>query len=79
MIIKKTKNKMKYNLNDVFLYRLQQILYILTFIIPFPFLWLYGVCVDFNLNEPYDPRYECTFIPEYGEVTNEFGNEYYPE
>ena len=77
MIIKKTKNKMKYNLNDVLLYRLQQIFYILAFALPFPFLWLYCVFIDINLNKPYDPRYEYTFIPEYGEVTDEFGNDYY--
>lgn len=77
MIIEKTKNKMKYKWYDVISYRFQQILYYLTFLMPFPFMYIYGMCINFQLNEPYDPRYEYNFIPEHGEVVDEFGNDYY--
>ncbi len=76
MIIRKTKNKIMYKWYDVLSYYFQLIFYYITFIIPFPFMWLYCVCIDFYLNKPYDPRYEYEFIPEYGEVTDNFGNNY---
>lgn len=53
----KTKDKQKYKWNDVLIYRLQQILFYLGLIIPFPFIMIYAMCVDLNYAEPFDPRY----------------------
>lgn len=77
MIIRKTKSKIMYKWNDVISYYFLLIFYYLAFIIPFPFMWLYGICVDFGLNKPYDPRYKYELIPEPEEVTDNFGNDYY--
>ena len=77
MIVEKTKNKMKYKWYDIVSYYALLIFYYLAFLMPFPFMWLYGVCVDFGFNKPIDPRYEYNFIPEHGEVVDEFGNDYY--
>ena len=42
----KTKDKQKYKWNDILIYRLQQILFYLGLIIPFPFIMIYAMCVD---------------------------------
>lgn len=60
----KTKNKQKYKWNDVLIYRLQQILFYLGLIIPFPFIMIYTMCVDLNYAEPFDPRYKYKVEPD---------------
>lgn len=77
MRVIKTKNKTMCHWNDIFLYHFQLFLYYLAFLIPFPFMFIYGTCIDFNLNKPYDPRYKYEFIPDPEEVVDEFGNDYY--
>lgn len=76
MIAKKIRKK-SCSFIDIIKYRLQQILFYLGFIIPFPFILIYGLLIDMDYNNPYDPRYEYEFIPELGEVVDEFGNDYY--
>ena len=56
----KTKNKQKYKWNDVLIYRLQQILFYLGLIIPFPFIMIYAMVVDLNYAEPFYQKYKYT-------------------
>ena len=60
----KTNDKQKYKWNDVLIYRLQQILFYLGLIIPFPFIMIYAMCVDFNYAKPFDPRYAYKVEPD---------------
>ena len=60
----KTKDKQKYKWNDVLIYRVQQILFYLGLIIPFPFIMIYAMCVDLNYAEPFDPRYKYKVEPD---------------
>ena len=60
----KTKDKQKYKWNDILIYRLQQILFYLGLIIPFPFIMIYTMYVDLNYAEPFDPRYKYKVEPD---------------
>ena len=60
----KTKDKQKCKWNDVLIYRLQQILFYLGLIIPFPFIMIYTMYVALNYAEPFDPRYKYKVEPD---------------
>ena len=52
----KTNDKQKYKWNDVLIYRLQQILFYLGLIIPFPFIMIYTMCVDLSCAQIFNKR-----------------------
>ena len=60
----KTKNKQKYKWNDVLIYRLQQILFYLGLIIPFPFIMIYAMCVDLGCRRIIKQRYTYKVDPD---------------
>ena len=60
----KTKDKQKYKWNDVLIYRLQQILFYLGLIIPFPFIMIYTMCVDLGGRRIIKKRYKYKVEPD---------------